>query len=107
MLMSLPRFDQRWLLLLANRHNMGAAFRKGTTNRWFQKIRGLAVNRYQAFLALDSDLGDRIEKAPGVRVARLIENIARLAFLDNFTGIHDPDAVAQVGYDAEIMGNQD
>ena len=49
---------------------------------------------------------DRAQQAPRVRVLRVVEDLVDRPLLDDAPGVHDEDAVGDVGDDAEVVGHE-
>ena len=47
------------------------------------------------------------QEADSVRMARVVEDVCRGAFLDQRTGVKDADAVAQFGDDGEVVADEE
>ncbi len=52
-------------------------------------------------------MGERLEQLSGIWMLGIGEDFGCAASLDDRARVHNQDAVAQVGYDADIMGNED
>ena len=50
---------------------------------------------------------ERAEQAPGVGVLGVVEDLVERALLDDLPGVHDEDAVGDLGDHAEVVGDQD
>ena len=80
--------------------------REATARRHRGQIGRLAVDRRQR-LAAAAQRGQTAQQPDRVRVTRLIEDVARLAHLDDAPGIHDGDPVAELGHDPQIVRDED
>ena len=49
---------------------------------------------------------DALQQALGVFVGRVVEDIVGEAAFDHLAGVHDGDAVAGAGHDAQVVGNE-
>ena len=66
-----------------------------------------ALDRVQPLRLRPVEPRDRAEQAPGVRVLRVVEDVALRAALDDAAGVHDDDLVGDLGDDAEVVRDQD
>ena len=64
-------------------------------------------DRRQPLRAVAVDARDRAEQPPRVGVLRVVEELVERALLDDAAGVHDDDAVGDVGDDAEVVGDED
>jgi len=53
------------------------------------------------------DAGKRGEEAVAVRMERAAQDVADGAFFDDAAGVHDGDAVGDLGDDAEVVGDEE
>src|SRR3989454_2143379 len=89
---------------LANGHPFVTSRIERASRGLAEKTRGLAGDRIEARrLQID----DRPEKALGVRVARLPEQRRGCPFLCNSTGVHDRDAVRELGDKSQVVGDEE
>ncbi len=51
--------------------------------------------------------GDAAQEPDGVRVAGILEDLGSRAFLHHLAGVHDPDAVAHLGDDGEVVADEE
>ena len=58
-------------------------------------------------LAEVADDRDRPDEAAGIRMERLAEERHDVGLLDDLAGVHHRDAIAHLGDDAEVVGDQD
>ena len=84
-----------------------AARAEVAARRRVQQRRRRARDRRQASRAIAVDPRDRAEQAPRVGVLRVVEELVERALLDDPAGVHDDDAVGDVGDDAEVVGDED
>ena len=104
--MTREAFLQRWAGSMALWLCQRTTRRKVTALRQVGQIRGLAVDAGQGLTAV-LQRGQTVEQRDGVRVTRAGENLQGGAAFDNPPGVHHGDAVAHLGHDAEVMGDED
>ena len=76
--------------------------------RWRrQQRRGLAGDLRQARGARLIEPHERPEQSPGVGVLRVVEDLVERRILDDLAGVHDHDAVGDLGDHPEVVGDQD
>ena len=68
---------------------------------------GAPANRREPLRLRAVEPRDRAEQAPGVRVLRVVEELALRPVLDDAARVHHGDVVGDVGDDAEVVRDQD
>ena len=91
---------------LAARLGHRAARGEAAARRHVGEIRRLALDRGQR-LAPATERRQAVQEADGVGVARAVEDVAGRPGLDDPPGVHHRDPVAQLGHDAEVVGDED
>ena len=101
----MTRFDFEELRFFAALiHCMRAPRGKGAALWDFKRIGDCAFDGYQAaFLA---HLWDGVQQAPGVGMARIFEDGARVGIFDDFAQVHYCDIIGHAGDDAEVVGDE-
>ena len=104
-----PGFHRQQLgMLRAFLDGKGAARPKAAAGWPGTRVRWLALDGDQpAILGLRIDPRRGVQQRPGVRVARIGQQILRRAFLDHLAGVHHQHARADIGDHAEIVADQD
>src|SRR5262249_3438959 len=84
--------------------HVGAPWREGAASGRREGGRYLAGNGHERSLALvAAEGGEAVEEPARVRMARVREDLANRAVLDQLARIHDADAVAHADHRAEVV----
>ena len=90
------------LLLAAPVAGMRAAVREAAGGDRSGERGNRSRNREQ-LLPVFLQAGNGHEKAPGVRMAGVLEDVVARTFLHYHSAVHDQDPVAHVGDDSQVM----
>ena len=93
-----PRLDTAWL-------GERAAWREAAAGWHVGEVGRLALDRRQR-LAPASERGQAVQQADRVGMARQVEHVAHGPRLDDAAGVHDGHAIAELGHDAEVVGDE-
>jgi len=94
-------------LVQADLHAGPAAGRKRTALRRVQQVDRLAFNRHQLGVVHRIQTRDAVQQSLRVFMMGIREDLIGRAAFDNVAGVHDGDAVAHGGDDAQVMGDDD
>src|SRR5262245_20295966 len=83
-----------------------AARPKPAAFRWCKKIGWQSTDRHERIFHMFSNLWNRFEQSHGVRMLRVAKEILGRALLYDAAGVHHDDTLANLGYHAKIMGDQ-
>ena len=94
-------------LLPRLRDLVGAARREGARGRLLREMRGRPLDRVELARARLVEPRDRRQQPECVRMPRTIEDLLSRARLHEHAAVHDGDALAHPGDDAEVVRDQD
>ena len=83
-----------------------AARRERAAGAWLGHVRRHAGDGVE-FLALGLQRGDGVLQGAIVRVLRVVKDFLGRAGLDDLAAVHDVDAVAETGDDAQVVSDED
>ena len=86
--------------------DLRAARGKGAAGRQGRQVGHLARYRVNA-LRLPANARDAAQQSLGIGVLRIVDDLIHGAALDDPAGIHDGDAVAELGSKRQVVGDQD
>src|SRR5262245_28666108 len=97
--------DVLGLLDRASGHGCGTAWMKSASPGQGREVWRLAGNRIEGLLA--AELRHRAHEGPRVGMLGFVEQLAYGRVLDDPARVHHGDAVAHLGHDAEVVGDED
>ena len=105
--MARSALDERRLDVGARLESIGTACRELAAFRQIENVGHRAGNRRQALGARTVHTRQRSEQSPRVRVHRIAEDLLHRRELLNLPAVHHGHAIAHLGDDGEVVGNQE
>ena len=105
-MVAFPKGAQAGLFLFTGRGGIGTPGCKGAALGQVGGVRHQAGNGLELCLAV-VDIGQGVEQALGLGMLGMVEYLLQSALFDDPAGIHDGHLVADLGHDAQIMGDHD
>ena len=104
--MTLPHLTLGRSLVDTNLHAVLAPRREGTALRRVDQVHRVSLDGDQALVLIRVDLGHGGQQPPGVGMSGFVKDLVAAAALHNGSRVHHADAVADIGDDAQIVGNE-
>ena len=103
--MGVAQLEERRLLLKIHLHSILVPLGKGIALGREDHVGRRSRNGEQPLLCLQIRHGRK--QGPGVGVGRAVKDLPGCSHLYDLSGIHHADPVRHIGYNAQIMGNED